>query len=102
MRIVMRTAATTRSDGSHYPQGPSAQHYRFTPPIKILLAAGADASPRPVTIDLDGESARFREIILDIPADQVRSDELEITVGGDHPSYGYWFYQPPAPSRSQS
>ena len=41
------------------------------------------------------ENDAFAEIVFDIPAELVTTDTLRVTVGGDHISYGYWFYQRP-------
>ncbi|MCF7854420.1 MAG: hypothetical protein K9N51_06460 [Candidatus Pacebacteria bacterium] len=35
----------------------------------------------------------FTEVCFEIPGVNVTSDVLDLTVGGDHVSYAYWFYQ---------
>ena len=41
--------------------------------------------------DISGDG--FKEIVIYVPAQYLKSDKPRVTVVGDHISYAYWFYQ---------
>ena len=92
MRIVMRTAADAEVPIHKPGLRIQIQDFSFTSPITLrLFVDGRLASE--VSVDLTTEPDEFSEVVLDLPAEAVTSDPIEITIGGDRISFAYWFYQ---------
>lgn len=86
MRVVLRTS---RAAGAPLPSGLEA--LEFASPISLTLQVdGKDAGSPTINLNSADE---FTEANFRIPADLIQSDSIELTVGGDHLSYAYWFYQ---------
>lgn len=86
MRVVLRTGLAAAM-----PLPSGLQAMEFSSPINLLLQVdGKDAGTTTVNLNPAGE---FTEISLRIPGELITKDSIELTVGGDHISYAYWFYQ---------
>lgn len=86
MRVVLRTS---RSAGAVL--STSVQPLEFASPITLTLQVdGKDAGSPTVNLNGPGE---FTEAVFRIPGELITSNSIELTVGGDHISYAYWFYQ---------
>lgn len=92
VRLVMRTAldaacavvcTNTRRMGE-------VLHLRS--PLRLrLLVNGVVLPEQSVPVACDGDA--FAECILEVPAEYVTTDALDVTIAGDHIALGYWAYQ---------
>ncbi len=88
LHVLLRTAKKTSTFLSHY-QTMDYPDYTFTSPIKLTVTI----DEQPVEVSLEIKETGFSDVSFTIPAELIQSDTPEITVAGDHLSYGYWFYQ---------
>lgn len=86
MRVVLRTSRATA-----VPLSSGMEALEFASPISLTLQVdGKDAGSPTVSLNGPGE---FTEAVFRIPGELISSNSIELTVGGDHISYAYWFYQ---------
>jgi hypothetical protein len=86
MRFVLRTS---RAAGLPLPGG--LERIEFASPISLSLQVnGRDADSPIVNLNASHE---FTEIGARISGEMITGDSIELTVGGDHIAYAYWFYQ---------
>ena len=88
LHVVLRTGRKTRAFVSQY-QTISFPTYEFSSPIQLTITI--DGQPTEVSIEI--KETGFSEVPFTLPAEMIQSETPEITVAGDHLSYGYWFYQ---------
>ena len=92
LRVVMRTSldatCTVIRASNRFP----GEGIHLNAPLQLRPIINGQTLPvalLPVTTD----AGSFSECILDIPAEAVTSDPLEIVFAGDHIALAYWFYQ---------
>jgi len=67
----------------------SFPEYKFSSPIHLTVTVDG----RPAETSLEIKETGFSDVSFTLPAETIQSENPEITVAGDHLSYGYWFYQ---------
>lgn len=86
MRIILRTSSV-----AGLPVGGGIERFEFGSPMSLKLEVdGKDAGTSVVTL---GGPDEFTEIGLRIAPELITRDRVDLTVGGDHIAYAYWFYQ---------
>ncbi|GAB4323543.1 MAG: hypothetical protein Kow0059_18860 [Candidatus Sumerlaeia bacterium] len=93
---VLRTARRAEAAVLVPGEGIVYQDVEFATPLALNLevngrpagTASIDFPRRP-----DGSRAEWTETLITIPADLIMGEDIELTVGGDHFSFGWWFYQ---------
>jgi hypothetical protein len=99
MQVVMRTARTARAHINKPGVGIEEQTFTFVSPLELLVFL--EGRPlRQASVELAAEG--FTEATFEIPASAIRSDSIELTIGGDRVSLAYWFYQPSRSTRIDS
>jgi len=90
LTIALRTA---RSGGGLIARGAElAQFSRLEMNEELSLVVFVEGEPvAETTARLRHD--QFSELIMTIPAQHVDRSELPVEIGGDHFSFGYWFYQ---------
>jgi len=92
LRIVMRTRLTGQPVTHKVGDEPSPQEFNFSSPLGLILIVD-DGEPIRAGLTISGDKTAFVEAILDIPGEKIRSENPRLTIGGDHISCSYWFYQ---------
>ena len=85
--VVMRTTLKAYAKVQRHDQ-----EFSFGSPLTLVVYAGEQKAGEHV-IDLKEEEDLIEEIVFEIPGELITGPDTEITVGGDHISLGYWFYQ---------
>ncbi len=88
LHIILRTARKTRSLISQY-QSVTPLDHTFSSPMNLTVCV--DEQPIDVSFEIKEEG--FSDASFTIPAEYIQSETPNITVLGDHLTYGYWFYQ---------
>ncbi len=88
LHIMLRTGRNVRSLISQY-QTLRFADYQFSSPVLLTIIV----DEQPFDISLEIKESGFSDVSFTLPAETIQSENPEITVAGDHLSYGYWFYQ---------
>ena len=92
LRIVLRLSHRVTAETDTPPRGTRYQDLEFGWPQELLVFV--DGQPLDVMSFAEPtDSADFHDIVFDVPATYIAYDTATISVGGDHASFGYWFYQ---------
>ncbi len=86
LRFILRTSKVA---GLSLPGG--LERIEFASPISLSVQVNGRDAADPI-VNLNG-SGEFTEIGVRVPGEAITSDTIELTVGGDHIAYAYWFYQ---------
>lgn len=92
LRIVMRTHLSGQPVTHKAGDEPSPQEFNFSSPLGLILVVD-DGDPIRAGLTISGDKTTFVEAILDIPGEKIQTSNPLITIGGDHISCSYWFYQ---------
>jgi hypothetical protein len=91
LRIVMRGALKGRVALTDLAAQLKGQEIQFVSPLKLnVLANEQSVGSWAISIK---DSENLFEAEYEIPASFVTQNHLPLTIGGDHISLGYWFYQ---------
>ncbi|MBI3735793.1 hypothetical protein HY256_04690 [Candidatus Sumerlaeota bacterium] len=92
MRVVLRTSLATTLPIYKPTQEIDSQDFQFGSPLRLNVSVDGKDLP-PVVMNLPPAPDQFDEFAFDIPGAAFTRESAEFVVGGDHISYGYWFYQ---------
>lgn len=82
--------------------GLTHQEFAFVSPVNLIVTVN-DGKPLCASVNVVGEADGFAEVILELPGDAITGPLPLITIGGDHISSAFWFYQwPILPGKSDA
>ncbi len=92
LRVVMRTMLDATCVMIRSPETFPGEGVHLRSPLQIRPIVNGQTLPV-VSLPVNTNSDLFSECILDIPAENITTDPVEIVLAGDHIALAYWFYQ---------
>ncbi len=97
MLVVMRTGLKAKVSIVEPMDDKQVYEVEFASPLQLPVFVDGHRVGE-VVRPIENPPGNFSEIHFIIPGKVLKSREVEIVIGGDHFSYGYWFYQKPESS----
>ena len=92
LRVVLRTALDATCTGVRLNTRHDGEVLHLRSPLRLRLLVNNVALPETELAVTCADDA-FAECVLEIPAELITTDPLEVVIAGDHIALAYWFYQ---------